>query len=63
MREVVFYVSKNPEDELKAREEMDELEAKFVRRLFKKGNRKYKVMLPLKCFNYGRIGHFASTLR
>jgi hypothetical protein len=30
----------------------------FVRKL-KKGTGKYKVMLPLKCFNCGGIGHFA----
>jgi hypothetical protein len=30
-----------------------------VRRL-KKGSRKYQGKLPFKCFNYGKIGHFAS---
>jgi hypothetical protein len=33
--------------------------ANFVRKL-KKGTRKYKGMLPMKCFNYGGIGHFSS---
>jgi hypothetical protein len=33
----------------------DEEEAKFIRKL-KKGSRKYKGKLPLKCFNYGKIG-------
>ena len=33
--------------------------ANFVRKL-QKGTRKYKCMLPLKCYNYGGIGHFAS---
>jgi hypothetical protein len=37
----------------------DEIEAKFVKRL-KKGSRKYKGKLPFKCFNYGKIGHFAN---
>jgi hypothetical protein len=32
---------------------------KFVRNL-KKGTDKYKGMLPLKCFNCGKIGHFAN---
>jgi hypothetical protein len=39
--------------------ELDDIEAKFVRRL-KKGSIKYQSKLPLKCFNCGKIGHFAS---
>jgi len=39
--------------------ELDDIEAKFVRRL-KKGSGKYQGKLPFKCFNYGKIGHFAS---
>jgi hypothetical protein len=38
----------------------DEIEAKFVRRP-KKGLGKYQCKMPFKCFNYGRIGHFASN--
>ena len=41
--------SENPNDE----------EAFFINKL-ERGTRKYKGKLPLKCFNYGRIGHFAS---
>lgn len=33
--------------------------AHFVRKL-KRGSGKYKGKLPFKCFNYGRVGHFAS---
>ena len=39
-------------------ENIDDEEALFVSRL-NKGNEKYKGKLPLKCFNYGRIGHFS----
>jgi hypothetical protein len=39
--------------------EPDEIEAKFVRRL-KKGSGKYQGKLPFKCFNCGKIGHFAN---
>ena len=39
--------------------EMDVTEAKFVRRL-KKGSGKYKGKIPFKCFNCGKINHFAS---
>ena len=39
--------------------EMEEIEAKFVRRL-KTELGKYKGKLPFKCFNCGRVGHYAS---
>jgi hypothetical protein len=39
--------------------ELDDIEVKFVRRL-KKGSGKYQGKLPLKCFNYGKIGHLES---
>ena len=39
--------------------DMDEIEAKLLRRL-KKGSGKYKGKMPFKCFNCGKIGHFAS---
>jgi hypothetical protein len=39
--------------------EPDEIEEKFVRRL-KKGSGKYQGKLPFKCFNCGKIGHFAN---
>jgi hypothetical protein len=34
-------------------------EANFIKKL-QKGSGKYKGKLPFKCFNYGRIGHFAN---
>lgn len=37
----------------------DEEEAHFMRRL-EKGLGKYKGNLPFKCFNFGKVGHFAS---
>jgi hypothetical protein len=52
-REASFKADKNEDSE------PDEIEAKFVRRL-KKGSGKYQGKMPLKCFNCGRIGHFAS---
>jgi hypothetical protein len=52
-REASFKADKNENSE------PDEIEAKFVKRL-KKGSCKYKGKLPFKCFNCGRIGHFAN---
>jgi hypothetical protein len=52
-REASFKVDKNTDSEL------DDIEAKFVRRL-KKGSGKYQGKFPFKCFNCGKIGHFAS---
>jgi hypothetical protein len=52
-REAPFKANKNVDSEL------DEIEAKFVRRL-KKGLGKYQGKFPFKCFNYGNIGHFTS---
>jgi hypothetical protein len=52
-REASFKADKNTDSDL------DDIEAKFVRRL-KKGSGKYQGKLPFKCFNCGKIGHFAS---
>jgi hypothetical protein len=52
-REASFKADKNEDSD------PDEIEAKFVRRL-KKGSGKYQGKFPFKCFNCGKIGHFAS---
>jgi hypothetical protein len=52
-REASFKEDKNTDSEL------DDIEAKFVRRL-KKGSGKYHGKFPFKCFNCGKICHFAS---
>jgi hypothetical protein len=52
-REASFKADKNEDSE------SNEIEAKFVKRL-KKGSGKYKGKLSFKCFNYGRISHFAN---
>jgi hypothetical protein len=51
-REESFKEDKNEDSE------PDEIEANFVRRL-KKGLGKYQGKFPFKCFNCGKIGHFA----
>jgi hypothetical protein len=53
-REASFKADKNIDSEL------DDIEAKFVRRL-KKGSRKYQGKFPFKLFNCGKICYFAST--
>jgi hypothetical protein len=52
-RETSFKADKNEDSE------PNEIEEKFVKRL-KKGSGKYKGKLPFKCFNCGKIGHFAN---
>jgi hypothetical protein len=52
-REASFKAEKSTESEL------DEIEAKFVRRL-KTGSGNYNGKLPFKCFNCGKVGHFAT---
>jgi hypothetical protein len=51
-REASFKADKNTDSEL------DDVEEKFVRRL-KRGSGKYQGKFPFKCFNCGKIGHFA----
>jgi chromosome segregation ATPase len=53
IREASFKANKNTDSEL------DDIEEKFVRRL-NEGSGKYQGKFPNKCFNYGKIGHFAS---
>jgi hypothetical protein len=52
-REASFKAEKNIDSDI------DEIEENFVRRLTR-GSGKYKGKLPFKCFNCGKIGHFAS---
>ena len=40
-------------------ENLDDEEALFIKKL-ERGTRKYKGNIPLKCFNCGKIGHYAS---
>ena len=52
--------SKKPEVILKNHSEnSDDAESLLIKKL-KRGTSKYKGKLPLKCFNCGKIGHFAS---
>ena len=52
-REASFKADKDTDSDL------DDIEAKFVRRL-NKGSGKYQGKIPFKCFNCGKIGHFAN---
>ena len=59
VREATFKADKCKEENEDTCSCSDEEEAKFVRRL-DKGMGKYKGKLPFKCFNCGRVGHYAS---
>ncbi|XP_059076280.1 uncharacterized protein LOC131875690 [Cryptomeria japonica] len=63
-KEVSFKASKkgkrkNHTPKESTRSELDEAEAYFMRK-FKKGKGKYKSKFPFKCFNCGKVGHYAS---
>ena len=58
-REAAFKTEKNTEGEEEIFSCSDEEEAKFVKKL-DRGSGKYKGKLPFKCFNYGRVGHYAA---
>lgn len=60
-REVSFNTTHKGKEQATNEDEndFDAAIANFARKL-KKGSRKYKGKLPFKCFNCGRIGHFAS---
>ena len=64
IREVAFKSSKKKrnighiEEEILENEWDEKGEANFVRKL-KRGTMEYKGKLPFKCFNFGRIGHYA----
>jgi hypothetical protein len=69
MKEEIFKASKKKKKKIKKNSKPsficsddsneDEEMANVLRKLHK-GTGKYKGMLPLKCFNYGGIGNFAS---
>ena len=59
MREAAFKIEKKKEEKEDTCSCSDEEEAKFIRRL-ERGSGKYKGKLPFKCFNFGRVGHYAS---
>ena len=58
-KETTFNTEKKEKIEVSESELTDSKESHFVRR-FKKGSGKYKGKLPFKCFNCGKIGHFAT---
>lgn len=61
-REVSFNITKKGKEEVaheEVEEDLDVVVVNFVRKL-KRGSGKYKGKLPFKCFNCGKIVHFAS---
>ena len=58
-REATFKTEKKKEEEEEICSCSDEEEAKFVKKL-DRGSGKYKGKLPFKCFNCGRVGHYAA---
>ena len=59
MREAAFKAEKCKEEKEDIFSCSDEEEAKFVRKL-DRGSGKYKGNIPFKCFNCGRVGHYAT---
>jgi hypothetical protein len=59
MKETQTYLMRKKETSFRNSNISDEEEGNFIKKL-KKGYGKYKWKLPLKCFNCGKIGHFAS---
>ena len=61
-KEATFKASKDPNNsEALSKnhlENLDDEESLFIKKL-ERSIGKYKGKLPLKCFNYGRIGHFS----
>ena len=59
VREETFKTKKKKEEKEDICSCSDEEESKFVRKL-DRGLGKYKGKLPFKCFNCGRVGHYAA---
>ena len=59
VREAAFKTENNKEEKEDICSFSDEEEAEFVKKL-DRGSGKYKGKLPFKCFNYGRVGHYAA---
>lgn len=61
-REATFNTTKKGKEDTtheEVEEDSNTVVANFVIKL-KKGSGKYEGKLPFKCFNYGKIGHFAT---
>ena len=58
-REAAFKIEKKKEEKEDICSCSDEEEAKFVKKL-DRGSAKYKGKLNFKCFNCGRVGHYAA---
>ena len=59
MREAAFKTEKKKEEEEDICSCSDEEQVKFVKKL-DRGSGKYRGKLPFKCFNCGRVGHYAA---
>lgn len=62
-KEATLKITKKGKEAITHKESSEDSDAevsKFVRKL-KRGSDQYKEKLPLKCFNYGKVGHFTAN--